>query len=33
MAELLEDGIAKFVQPFESLLQSLEEKVNHLATV
>jgi transaldolase len=33
MAELLEDGIAKFVQPFESLLQSLEDKVNRLATV
>jgi transaldolase len=33
MAELLEDGIVKFVQPFESLLHSLEEKVNRLATV
>lgn len=33
MAELLEDGIVKFVQPFESLLHSLEAKVNRLATV
>jgi transaldolase len=33
MAELLEEGIDKFVQPFESLLQSLEEKVKRLATV
>ncbi|HEY9823817.1 MAG TPA: transaldolase [Stenomitos sp.] len=33
MAELLEDGIEKFVQPFESLLHSLEEKVNRLAAV
>jgi transaldolase len=33
MAELLEDGIVKFVQPFESLLQSLEEKVQRLAAV
>ncbi len=33
MAELLEDGIVKFVQPFESLLQSLEDKVNRLAAV
>jgi transaldolase len=33
MAELLEDGIVKFVQPFESLLHSLEDKVNRLATV
>jgi transaldolase len=33
MAELLEDGIVKFVQPFESLLQSLEDKVQRLATV
>jgi transaldolase len=32
MAELLDDGIAKFVQPFESLLASLEEKVQKLAT-
>jgi transaldolase len=31
MAELLEDGIVKFVQPFESLLQSLQEKVQRLA--
>jgi transaldolase len=33
MAELLEDGIVKFVQPFESLLHSLEDKVNRLAAV
>jgi transaldolase len=33
MAELLEDGIVKFVQPFESLLSSLQEKVQRLATV
>jgi transaldolase len=33
MAELLEDGIVKFVQPFESLLQSLGDKVQRLATV
>jgi transaldolase len=33
MAELLEDGIVKFVQPFESLLGSLQDKVQRLATV
>ncbi len=33
MAELLEEGIDKFVQPFEALLKSLEEKVKRLATV
>ncbi len=33
MAELLEDGIVKFVQPFESLQKSLQEKVERLATV
>jgi transaldolase len=33
MDELLTDGINKFVQPFQSLMQSLEEKVNRLATV
>ncbi len=33
MAELLDEGIEKFVQPFESLLSSLEAKVNQLATV
>jgi transaldolase len=33
MAELLEDGIVKFVQPFESLLSSLQDKVQRLATV
>lgn len=31
MAELLSEGIDKFIQPFESLLQSLEEKVNRLS--
>ena len=33
MDELLTDGIDKFVKPFQSLMQSLEEKVNRLATV
>jgi len=33
MDELLEDGIDKFVKPFESLMASLEEKVQKLATV
>ncbi len=33
MAELLEDGIDKFVKPFESLIASLEAKVKQLATV
>lgn len=33
MDELLTDGIAKFVQPFESLMKSLEEKVSKLAPV
>jgi transaldolase len=33
MTELLEDGIVKFVQPFESLLSSLQDKVQRLATV
>lgn len=33
MEELLDDGIAKFVQPFESLMKSLQEKVDRLATV
>ena len=31
MAELLEEGIDKFVKPFESLMSSLEEKVKQLA--
>lgn len=31
MDELLVEGIDKFVQPFKSLIQSLEEKVNHLS--
>ena len=33
MHELLEDGIDKFVKPFESLMGSLQEKVQKLATV
>jgi transaldolase len=33
MAELLEDGIDKFIQPFESLIASLTEKVKQLAAV
>lgn len=33
MDELLDDGIDKFIKPFESLMSSLEEKVKHLATV
>ncbi len=33
MDELLEDGIDKFIKPFESLISSLEDKVKHLATV
>ncbi|KJH70553.1 transaldolase [Aliterella atlantica] len=33
MDELLVDGIDKFVKPFESLMQSLEEKVNKLSPV
>jgi transaldolase len=33
MDDLLADGIEKFVQPFTSLMQSLEDKVNRLATV
>ncbi|NJP11647.1 MAG: transaldolase [Leptolyngbyaceae cyanobacterium RU_5_1] len=33
MDELLTEGIDKFVQPFQSLMKSLEEKVNRLATV
>lgn len=32
MDELLEDGIDKFVKPFKSLMASLEEKVQRLAT-
>ncbi|HIK10684.1 MAG TPA: transaldolase [Oscillatoriaceae cyanobacterium M33_DOE_052] len=30
MAELLEDGIDKFIKPFDSLIASLQEKVNQL---
>ncbi len=33
MDELLEDGIDKFIQPFESLMSSLQEKVDRLAAV
>ncbi|MEB3225721.1 MAG: transaldolase [Synechococcus sp.] len=33
MADLLEDGIDKFIKPFESLMSSLETKVQQLATV
>ncbi len=33
MDELLVDGIDKFVQPFQSLMKSLEDKVNRLAAV
>ncbi len=33
MNELLDEGIAKFVQPFESLMSSLQEKVKKLAAV
>ncbi|MGF1601068.1 MAG: transaldolase [Thermosynechococcaceae cyanobacterium] len=33
MAELLQEGIDKFVQPFDVLLNSLEEKVKQLTTV
>ena len=33
MDELLEEGIDKFIKPFESLMTSLENKVNQLATV
>jgi transaldolase len=33
MDELLTEGIDKFVKPFESLMKSLQEKVDHLAPV
>lgn len=33
MNELLEEGIDKFIKPFESLMSSLETKVKQLATV
>ncbi len=33
MDELLEEGIDKFIKPFESLMSSLESKVEQLATV
>jgi transaldolase len=33
MGELLTEGVEKFVQPFNSLMKSLEDKVNRLAPV
>jgi transaldolase len=33
MAELLDDGIDKFVEPFQSLIQSLQAKIDDLAPV
>ncbi|MBD1845187.1 transaldolase [Cyanobacteria bacterium FACHB-63] len=33
MSDLLEDGIDKFVQPFNSLMSSMQEKVDRLAKV
>ncbi|MDJ0899613.1 MAG: transaldolase [Xenococcus sp. MO_188.B8] len=33
MSELLEEGIDKFIKPFESLMVSLETKIKQLATV
>lgn len=33
MDDLLTDGIAKFVQPFNSLIDSLQDKVNRLAPI
>ncbi len=33
MDELLTEGIDKFIQPFQSLMKSLEDKVNRLAAV
>ena len=33
MDELLLEGLEKFVKPFQSLMSSLEEKVNQLAPV
>ena len=33
MTELLEEGIDKFVQPFEPLMQSLQNKVKHLSPI
>ncbi|NEQ14265.1 MAG: transaldolase, partial [Moorea sp. SIO3E2] len=33
MDELLDEGIVKFVKPFDSLISSLESKVKLLATV
>ncbi|HTL90200.1 MAG TPA: transaldolase, partial [Leptolyngbya sp.] len=33
MTELLEEGIDKFIKPFESLMKSLQEKVDRLAKV
>ena len=33
MNQLLEEGIDKFIKPFESLMSSLEAKVKQLAAV
>ncbi|HEY9749934.1 MAG TPA: transaldolase [Allocoleopsis sp.] len=33
MAELLDEGIDKFIQPFHSLMKALEEKINRLSPV
>ena len=33
MDELLDEGITKFIQPFNALMASLEEKVNRLSPV
>jgi transaldolase len=33
MDELLDEGIDKFIKPFESLMSSLETKVKKLAAV
>lgn len=31
MVEVLDEGIDKFIQPFQSLMESMEEKVKQLA--
>jgi len=33
MSELLEEGIDKFVQPYDELMKSLKDKTQQLATV
>jgi transaldolase len=33
MAEVLDEGIDKFIQPFQSLMESMEEKVKQLEPV